>query len=75
MTRERHTHPLHLPLWQVLLHHSSTFASVSTFPAHTILKDNRRMLMLGVSYNFFSGKKKNIRKNINNYDSDAGAFK
>ena len=40
-----------------------------------IIKDNRRMLMLGVSYNFFSGKKKNIRKNINNYDSDAGAFK
>ena len=35
-----------------------------------IIKDNRRMLMLGVSYNFFSGK-----KNINNYDSDAGAFK
>ena len=31
--------------------------------------------MLAVSYNFFSGKKKNIRKNINNYDSDAGAFK
>ena len=40
-----------------------------------IIKDNRRMLMLGVSYNIFSGKKKNIRKNINNYDSDAGAFK
>lgn len=40
-----------------------------------IIKDNRRMLTLGVSYNFFSGKKKNIRKNINNYDSDAGAFK
>ena len=40
-----------------------------------IIKVNRRMLMLGVSYNFFSGKKKNIRKNINNYDSDAGAFK
>ena len=40
-----------------------------------VIKDNRRMLMLGVSYNFFSGKKKNIRKNINNYDSDAGAFK
>ena len=40
-----------------------------------IIKDNRRMLMLGVSYNFFSGKKKTIRKNINNYDSDAGAFK
>ena len=40
-----------------------------------IIKDNRRMLMLGVSYNFFSGKKKNIRKNINNYDADAGAFK
>ena len=36
-----------------------------------IIKDNRRMLMLGVSYSFFSGKK----KNINNYDSDAGAFK
>lgn len=40
-----------------------------------IIKDNRRMLMVGVSYNFFSGKKKNIQKNINNYDSDAGAFK
>ena len=40
-----------------------------------IIKDNRRMLTLGVSYNFFSGKTKNIRKNTNNYDSDAGAFK
>ncbi len=40
-----------------------------------IIKDNRRMLVVGVSYNFFSGKKKNIQKNINNYDSDAGAFK
>ncbi len=40
-----------------------------------VIKDNRRMVVLGVSYNFFSGKKKNIRKNINNYDSDSGAFK
>ena len=39
-----------------------------------VIDDNRRMIVLGVSYNFFSGKKKNIRKNINNYDSDAGAF-
>ena len=40
-----------------------------------IIKDNRHMIMFGVSYNFFSGKKKNIQKNINNYDSDSGAFK
>ena len=40
-----------------------------------VIDDNRRMIVLGVSYNFFSGKKKNIRKNINNYDSDAGAFR
>ena len=40
-----------------------------------VIEDNRRMIMLGVSYNFFSGKKKNVKKNINNYDSDSGAFK
>ena len=40
-----------------------------------VIDDNRRMIVLGISYNFFSGKKKNIRKNINNYDSDAGAFR
>ncbi len=40
-----------------------------------VIDDNRRMIVLGVSYNFFSGKKKNIRKNINNYDSDSGAFR
>jgi hypothetical protein len=40
-----------------------------------VIEDNRRMVMVGVSYNFFSGKKKNVRKNINNYDSDSGAFK
>jgi len=40
-----------------------------------VIKDNRRMIMLGISYNFFSGKKKNIQKNINNYDSDSGAFR
>jgi hypothetical protein len=40
-----------------------------------VIEDNRRMVMVGVSYNFFSGKKNNVRKNINNYDSDSGAFK
>lgn len=40
-----------------------------------VIKDNRCMVVFGVSYNFFSGKKKNIQKNINNYDSDSGAFK
>ncbi len=40
-----------------------------------VIKDNRRMIMVGISYNFFSGKKKNIQKNINNYDSDSGAFR
>ena len=55
---------------------SQTFDnSVMNQTEQHIIKDNRRMLMLGVSYNIFSGKKKNIRKNINNYDSDAGAFK
>lgn len=41
---------------------------------HTI-KDNNRMVSIGVSWNFFSGKKKDIQKNINNRDADSGAFK
>ncbi len=41
---------------------------------HTI-KDNNRMVSIGVSGNFFSGKKKDIQKNINNRDADSGAFK
>ena len=41
---------------------------------HTI-KDNNRMICLSVSWDFFSGKKKDIQKNINNRDSDSGAFK
>lgn len=41
---------------------------------HTI-KDNNRMVSIGVSWNFFSGKKKDIQKHINNRDGDSGAFK
>ena len=41
---------------------------------HTI-KDNNRMISIGVSWNFFSGKKKDIQKHINNRDADSGAFK
>ena len=41
---------------------------------HTI-RDNNRMVSIGVSWNFFSGKKKDIQKNINNRDADSGAFK
>ena len=41
---------------------------------HTI-KDNNRMISLGVSWNLFSGKKKDIQKRLNNRDSDSGAFK
>ena len=41
---------------------------------HTI-KDNNRMVSLSVSWDLFSGKKKNIQKNINNRDADSGAFK
>ena len=41
---------------------------------HT-MKDNNRMVSLSVSWNLFSGKKKNIQKNINNRDGDSGAFK
>ena len=41
---------------------------------HTI-KDNNRMVSIGVSWNFFSGKKKDIQKHINNRDADSGAFK
>ena len=40
---------------------------------HTI-KDNNRMVSIGVSWNFFSGKKKDIQKHINNRDGDSGAF-
>ena len=41
---------------------------------HTI-KDNNRMVSLSVSWDLFSGKKKNIQKHINNRDADSGAFK
>ena len=41
---------------------------------HTI-NNNNRMVSIGVSWNFFSGKKRDIQKNINNRDGDSGAFK
>ena len=54
---------------------SESFAnSVMNQKEQHVIEDNRRMVMIGVSYNFFSGKKKSVRKNINNYDSDSGAF-
>ncbi len=49
--------------------------SVLSNDEHHVIKDNNRMFTIGVSWNFFSGKKKNIQKNISNKDSDSGAFK
>ena len=40
-----------------------------------VIKDNNHMFTIGVSWNFFSGKKKNIEKNISNQDVDSGAFR
>ena len=38
------------------------------------IPSQRSMITLGVSYNLFSGKQKNIRKQIDNYDGDKGTF-
>ena len=38
------------------------------------IPSQRTMFTLGVSYNLFSGKQKNIRKQIDNHDGDKGTF-
>ena len=38
------------------------------------MKESNRMVTIGVSWNFFSGKKKDIQKNIWNQDGDSGAL-
>jgi len=40
----------------------------------TWIDDNKSMIALGVSWNFFSGKHKNIRQSLSNRDGDSGAF-
>lgn len=40
----------------------------------TWIDDNKSMVALGVSWNFFSGKHKNIQKSLSNQDGDSGAF-
>lgn len=40
-----------------------------------VIKDNSHMFTIGVSWNFFSGKKKNVAKYISNSDADSGAFR
>lgn len=48
--------------------------SVMNKTSHTWINDNKSMICLGVSWNFFSGKHKKIEKNINNKDYDSGTF-
>ncbi len=48
--------------------------NVMNYRSRTWIDDNKSTILLGVSWNFFSGKSKEIQKNINNRDGDAGTL-